>query len=98
MLTTFCLEFTGRQRWAIDAGEDRSLVPDRHSLSWLLVCTARTTGNLSSRSEDRGLDHLRHEFVAGIDVQRKMDTVLCTLGGTLHETKFVTVAALDMGL
>lgn len=95
---TFRLEFAGRQRRAIDAGENRSLVPDRHSLSWLLVRTAWTARNLSSRGEDRRLDHLRHQFVAGIDVQRKMDTVLCTLGGTLHETKFVTVAALDMGL
>lgn len=95
---TFRVGFTGRQRWAIDAGENRSLVPDRHSLSWLLVCAARTAGNLSSRGEDRRLDHLRHQFVAGIDVQRKMDTVLCTIGETLHETKFVTVVALDMGL
>lgn len=56
--------FPGRQRRSINVGENRSVVSHRHRLRWLFLRAARSTGNLSSRGQDRRLDHVRHKFVA----------------------------------
>lgn len=61
----FFFALVGRQRRAIDAGEDGAMVLDRHRLGRLLVRAARPARDLSSRCENGRLDNVRHQLVAG---------------------------------
>lgn len=56
--------FSGWQRRSVDVGKNWSMVPHRHRLCRLLLRATRSTGDLSSRGQDRRLDYLRHKLVA----------------------------------
>lgn len=86
--------FPGRQRRPVDVGENRSVVSHRHRLRRLLLRAARSTGNLSSRGQDRRLDHVRHKFVAIFcrssrkNYSQKGPGNIIVEPRTLHDTRF----------
>lgn len=55
---------SGRQRWPADARENGQVVPNRDCLSWIFVCSGRSTWHLSSSGQDSRLDYLRDKLVA----------------------------------